>query len=306
MLSRPNCPDEMGMNNRPTVDGRRFFLAKLKKTKALQVIEYLVTHYALIHNVEPVLLVLMPDGLHIGVNDHDGKRSRFLSCTNSMFVRYLNKVLERTGGMIKPGDPKTPVILDAASEMDALLEAALAPTIDITPSAFGWKGCIYTPADAGRWRTIDRPAGLNPKTFPQDSITYRVGKPKFQQDDDYDKIRRRFRRLVEAGEKAQAKKNRAAGKRYLGPNAPSLFNPNFLPKERLAQTNVQKPRFRGAPELVAAAIEQYRYFRRRYQECLLQLRAGVTGIIWPVGTNYHHNINGFAREAGGWLTAQLK
>ena len=298
MLSRDVYPDDSAVTPRPSVHKRRFFLAE--GTDSVGALEYFVAHYAPRHEVRPVLLVVLPDAILVSVRDPLGRRPQFLRDVNSAFVRYLKKYIEVEGGMIRPGDPKPIIAVDADSELGALLEAALAPTQEITPFSRTWRGTIFTPEDAGTWRTAERPEGVNPKTYPAKTIAYQVAKPEFQDSDSFQQIRDRFRihrRRAEAALQAVAK---ASGKRFIGAEAPELFDPNFLPKDRLFEPS--EDRLRGAPELVAAARERTHNFHVRYRECVRDLRAGRLGIRWPAGTNFHHVINGFPRDPASRLT----
>ena len=302
MLARDNYPDDSGIVPRPSVHKRRFFLAK--GTDSVKALEYFVAHYAPRHEVRPVLLVVLPDVILISVRDPLGRRPQYLRDVNSAFVRYLNRCLDTSGGMIRPGDPKPIIAVDADSEFAALLEAALAPTQEITPFSRTWCGTIFTPEDAGEWRTAERPEKVNPKTYPAEAIDYQIAKPEFQDGDSFHQIKTRFRthrRAAEARLQAQAQKT---GKRFIGANAPELFDPNFLPKEPLFEPS--EDRLRGAPELVAVARVRSKNYHVRYRECVRDLRAGRIGILWPAGTNFHHVINGFPRDPAGRLTPLME
>ena len=302
MLSRDTYPDDSALTPRPSVHKRRFFLAK--NTDAAKALEYFVAHYAPRHEVRPVLLVVLPDVILISVRDPLGRRPQYLRDVNSAFVRYLNRCLDTSGGMIRPGDPKPIIAVDAESEFAALLEAALAPTKEITPFSRTWCGTIFTPEDAGEWKTAERPEKVNPKTYPAKKIDYQVAKPELQDGDSYHQIQTRFRthrRAAEARLQAQAQKT---GKRFIGPDAPELFDPNFLPEKALFEPSDN--RLRGARQRAAVARARSKNYRVRYRECVGDLRAGRTGIVWPAGTNFHHVINGFQRDPAGRLAPLLE
>ena len=302
MRARDVYPHDSVVTPRPSVHKRRFFL--VKGTGSVEALEYFVAHYAPRHGVRPVLLVVLPDAILISVRDPRGHRPQFLRDVNSAFVRYLKKHIKVEGGMIRPGDPKPIIAVDADSELGVLLEAALAPTQEITPFSRTWCGTVFTPEDAGEWKTAERPEGVNPKTYPAETIDYQIAKPEFHENDSFDQIRSRFRnrrRAAEAALQADAKKT---GKRFIGANAPELFDPNFLPKKRLVEPS--KDRLRGARELVEVARKRSHNFHVRYTECVRDLRDGRLGIRWPAGTNFHHVINGFPRDPASRLTPLME
>ena len=283
---------------RLTIEGLRFF--DVMKAAILQEIEYKYIHYCKRYNLEPVLLIVLPDAILFFANDLDGNTSLFLSAANSTIVRSLNKQMDHEGPMIKPGKLVTSGILDKDGEVQCLAELAAAVTVGIEGTSVGYVGTIFTPESADKVRSVKRPSHLNPKTYPEAEITYRIAKPRLQKNDSWHDIETRLAARRKRIEKENRRKLREEGRRYPGINAPEMTEFKVVPKRRLVATKL--PRFRGADALVAAAIRQLRHFRSTHRACIELLRADHTGIVWPAGTNFQHKINGFPRDSGDWLT----
>ena len=296
-------PDPMYENQskpavRLTVEGLRFF--DINNSAVLQEIEYKYAHYCRRYNLEPVLLIVLPDAILFFANDPDGNTSMFLSAANSTLVRSLNKRLGHSGPMIKPGKLSTSGILDKHGEIDCLAELAAAPTIGIKGTSHRFVGTIFTPESNKKVRSVKRPSHLSPKTYPEEEITYRIAKPRLQKDDSWEVIEDRLAARRKRIEKENRRKLHREGRSYPGVKAPEMTNFKAVPRRRLAPEKL--PRLRGEDALVAAAIEQLRHFRGTHRVCVELLRADHTEIVWPAGTNFQHKINGFPRDCGDWLT----
>ena len=283
---------------RTTIEGLRFF--DVTNANIRQEIEYKYVHYCLRYNLEPVLLIILPDAILFFANDIDGNTSQFLATANSTIVRSLNKRLGHSGPMIKPGELVTSGILDKDGEIGCLAELAAAPTVGIQGTSTRYAGIIFTPESDRKSRRVERPSHLNPETYPAAVINYRIAKPAMQKNDSWKIIEDRLAARRKRIEKENRCKLRAAGRTYPGVNAPEMTDFKAVPKHRL--TPEKGPRLRGADALVAAAIKQLRHFRSTHRVCIELLRADRTGIVWPAGTNFQHKINGFKRHSGDWLT----
>ena len=283
---------------RPTVENQRFF--DPNDGEARQLIEYVYAHYANHYRVELVLLKILPDAIVCDINDREGNGSLFFSAAHSAIVRRLNKRTRHTGAMIKAGPLKIPAILDANAEIQRLAELAASPTVAIQPHSADYPGTIYTPETRKKRRTVQRPHDLNPKTYPDDEITYRIAKPLLLKHLSWAKIERAVEAAREKVEEQNRQARQASGKPYVGVDTPELTEIGVAHEESLAPP--RGPRYRGAPALVETARKQERRFRRRYRVHLLALRARKTDFVWPPGTNFHHKINGFPRHQGDWLT----
>ena len=218
-------PDPMYENQprpavRATIEGLRFF--DVTNAKIRQEIEYKYVHYCLRYNLEPVLLIILPDAILFFANDVDGNTSQFLATANSTIVRSLNKRLEHSGPMIKPGKLVTSGILDKDGEIECLAELAAAPTVGIQGTSTRYAGIIFTPESDRKSRRVERPSHLNPETYPVAVINYRIAKPAMQQNDSWkvieDRLAARRRRI----EKENRRKLRAEGRIYPGVNAPEI------------------------------------------------------------------------------------
>ena len=298
-VTAPNpryCNQPLSLN-RPTIENQRFF--DVNDSDVLQLIEYCYAWYASLHNVELVQLVVHPDAILCSANDLDGKASKFISEAHNAIVRALNTQTGHSGPMIKPGPLYDPVILDKKHEIQELAEVAASPTIAIQRDSIGYPGAIFTIGSRKLTRRVRRPDCLNPKTYPMEEITYTRAKPQLQKKDSWTTIRKRHNKARLAIEARNRQALLAAGKRYIGIDSPKLTKPGVVHKERLSPPI--GPRYRGATALVETARKQQRHFRREYRNCLLALRAGRTEIVWPPGTNFHHNVNGFPRRPGDWL-----
>ena len=283
--------------NRQTVEGQRFF--DVKDRKVLQLIEYSYARYAGLCNIELVSLVVLPDGIQCGINDPDGNASKFFADAHNAIARTLNTQTGHTGPIIQPGPLHTPAILDKEGEIQRFAAIAASPTFAIQPHSVGYPGTIYTPESRKKTRTVKRPDWLNPRTYPDEEMTYTLAKPLLQKNDAWRTIEKRHEKARLKIEAQNRRALMAAGKRYIGINSPALVEPGVVHKDRLSPP--RGPRYLGAPALVDIARRQGRHFRREYRKCLLALRAGQTDIVWPPGTNFHHKVNGFPRRPGDWL-----
>lgn len=282
---------------RPTIEGQCFF--DVNDPLVLQLVEYCYARNAPLYNVELVQLVVLPDAILCSINDLDGNGSAFLTATHSAVVRTLNDQTGHTGPMLLPGPLQIPPILNKDAEVEALAEIAASPTVAIQPRSAGYAGTIISVEAHERTRTVTRPEWLNPKTYPDEAITYRPAKPQLQKSDSWHTIRKRAKKARLKVEAQNRQHRRAAGKRYVGIKSVRATRPGVVHKDRLAPP--RDPRYRGTADQVETARKQERHFRREYRVCLLALRAGEPDIVWPAGTNFHHKVNGFPRLTGDWL-----
>lgn len=301
MNAVPSYSNVPSLISRPSRDRRPLFFRAGEE--GLEVLEYLLAYFAPLYGFGLVQCVVMPDELTLSLRNYGGgDRSKFQATVLNIWVRTMNKLIDRRGSMIESEPTDCTYLLDAEAEMDELMDAALEPVRrGFVPNSRLWPGTLFTPEDAGEERVIQRPACLNPKGY-DDEVRYTVVAPRHQANESASTVRDGFRerrRREERRIKTQFKRQRRP---FLGVDGAFALDPSVVPPA--PPTKEQREMFRASDSrLLDAALAKYVEFLKHYAECLQALRDGVIDIVWPPGTNFHHFVNGFERESGALCLA---
>lgn len=245
------------------------------------IIIYIVLHYAAVHGVRLLVLVIMGNHIHWDLDDPDGKYPDFLRDIHSKITEVLNDYYGRTGPMWANCKPQRTRIVDDAKIEEKLLYAATNPTWHgIEFRSRLWPGFVFSPEDIGKTIIAACPSYLadNYRSFPAE-VSYTVPKPSCYRHMTNSAARNHFAKLRNARELRLRVERRGAP--FLGSEKALAVDPESAIDDPDGGGNKLVD---GCPESVEDALAELSQFRTRYRTVRGAFLRGDRNAEWPRGT----------------------
>lgn len=245
------------------------------------IILYIVLHYAAIHGVRLLVLVIMSNHIHWDLDDPEGTYPDFIRDIHSKITEVLNDYYGRTGPMWANCKPQRTRIEDDLTVERKLLYAATNPTWHgIEYRSRLWDGFVFSPEDIAKTFSAHCPEYLAEryKSFPA-QVSYTVPKPACYRGMSDAAARSRFARLRNNRERMLRLQRRK--KPFLGRDTALLAGPDDTVDDPPEGSNKVVD---GVPTVLEDALTALREFRRAYALARRRFRDGERDVDWPIGT----------------------
>lgn len=236
-------------------------------------------------------VTLMSTHEHLVVTDTQGRIPDFLRRLHRL-VSLGTKVLRKWEGPTWDHERSSVVRLLTDQAVIEKLAYTMANPVKagLVRRARDWPGITVLPHELGR-RTfvVERPEGFfdpdNPKWPDRVELTITVP-PTLDRNYGAEGVRNAVAEELGRQERLACKEVKARGWRVLGPERVRRLSPyrRATSTEPLRNRNPTLAVGRGQTRLFFQAVAELRAFRRAYRIALEQWRAGVRGVVFPLGT----------------------
>lgn len=279
----------------------RFYLLR-PDPELLHAVDYLLAHYAEVHQVSLMAYCLMSNHFHTGFYDRFGNRSLFLQDVHRGIANVV-KALRGWRGAVFEGKPNIVRLLTPEAVIDKIAYLLANPVAAAAVErSQDWPGrCVAATRPGSKPRETFRPKlYFSEKGRMPERATLRLELPPMLVDRyGLEACRRRISAAAAKKEADARTELRRSGRRFMGAERCLRVHPEQRAKsfERLGGREPTFSTKGGGKDAFIKAARRLKSFRKAYRAAFEEWRKGVRDVVFPYGTWLMRVLHGVSCEA---------